>query len=134
MKKTTILIATILLSVAAASAQTAGKAEPAGRSREGEKSVAPGQRRAGGRASLVVKVGPSTTYLKNGLNFDQVVRLLGEPVSVSEARNGEQHVVTCRFARSGGRVLVAEFEDGLLVGSRTESHESLVQNRETQRK
>ena len=133
MKKITILIATILLSAASASAQTTGKVESAGRSQEGEKRAALRQKREGGRASLVVKLGPSTTYLKNGLNLSEVVRLLGQPASASEERDGERHIMTCRFTRSGGRVLVAEFEDGLLIDSRTESNESLVQNRETKR-
>jgi|SRR4051794_3601394 hypothetical protein len=119
MKKFLILIATILISALAVSAQTVTKVE---------KSVASGNSKARQRTSLVVKLGPSTTYIKNGLSLDEVVRLLGQPISVSEKQDGALRLATYRFARSERRMLVAEFADGLLVSSRTESNESLSRN------
>lgn len=74
----------------------------------------------------VLRVGPSTTYLKNGLRTDEVLRLLGRPVSVEERREGGKVLATYTFERSEGRVFVAEFEDGLLVSSRTQSAEPSV--------
>jgi hypothetical protein len=74
----------------------------------------------------VVRLGPPTTYLKNGLSTDEVVRLLGDPESVSERRHGDSSIATCVFARNGGRVLVAEFVNGRLINSRTETRENLV--------
>ena len=66
----------------------------------------------------VVRVGPSTTYLKQGLSTEEVVKLLGEPTSISEGNSGE---VTYEFPRAEGRVLLAEFVNGSLVSSRTET-------------
>lgn len=66
----------------------------------------------------VVRVGPSTTYLKQGLSTEEVVKLLGEPTAISEGTDGE---VTYEFPRSEGRVLLADFVNGSLVSSRTET-------------
>jgi hypothetical protein len=135
MKQFLILIATIFISATAVSAQTVTKDEPSGRFRNTEavKSVESSKRRERPRASLVVKLGPSTTYIKNGLSLGEIVRLLGQPASVSERRDGARRLITYTFARSEGRILVAEFEDGVLVNSRTRSNESLVQNSEMKR-
>ena len=119
MKKFLILITTILISAMAVSAQTVTKGN--GRlSVEGEKRVASGNRREGARATLVLKLGPSTTYIKNGLSLEEVLRLLGQPASVSEKLEGSLRLITYTFVRSEGRVLVAEFTDGVLVSSRSE--------------
>lgn len=67
----------------------------------------------------VVRVGPSTTYLKQGLSTDEVVKLLGEPTAILESEEGSG-ALTYVFTRSEGRVLVAEFVKGSLVSSRTE--------------
>ena len=71
----------------------------------------------------VVLVGPRTTYLKEGLRTDEVIRLLGKPVSISERSEKDVVVAIYEFQRGEGRVLIAEFENGLLVRSRTESRE-----------
>jgi hypothetical protein len=68
----------------------------------------------------VVRVGPSTTYLKQGLSTEEVVRFLGEPTEVFEREEGSD-ALTYVFRRSEGRVLVAEFVKGALVRSRTET-------------
>ena len=68
----------------------------------------------------VVRVGPSTTYLKQGLSTEEVVRLLGEPTAIFGREEGSD-ALTYVFARSEGRVLVAEFVKGSLVSSRTET-------------
>jgi hypothetical protein len=68
----------------------------------------------------VLRLGPTTTFLKNGLSMDEVVRLLGKPASISERQDGDRHLTVYAFPRSDGRVFVAEFENGLLVSSRTE--------------
>jgi hypothetical protein len=68
----------------------------------------------------VLRLGPTTTYLKNGLSTDEVVRLLGKPESVSERHEGNSHLLIYAFPRADGRVFIAEFENGLLVNSRME--------------
>jgi len=129
MKKFLILIATILISAMAVAAQTVTKGD--GRlSVEGEKGVASVNSRERAHATFVLKLGPSTTYIKNGLSLEEVLRLLGQPSSVSEKLEGSLRLITYTFVRSEGRVLVAEFTDGVLVSSRSESSESLSQNRE----
>jgi hypothetical protein len=65
----------------------------------------------------VVQVGPRTTYLKQGLTTDEVVRLLGKPAAISERTDDGIVVTIYEFARSEDRVLVAEFEKGALVRS-----------------
>ena len=69
----------------------------------------------------VIRVGPSTTYLKAGLTTAEVIRLLGEPVAMRERTDNGVKVVTYEFARSGQRVLVADFINDALITSRTES-------------
>jgi type II secretory pathway pseudopilin PulG len=69
----------------------------------------------------VVRVGPRTTYLKDGFRIDEVVRLLGKPLSISVRSEGNIVVQVYAFQRGEGRVLVSEFENGLLVRSRIES-------------
>ena len=71
----------------------------------------------------VVRVGPRTTYLKEGLSSEEVVRLLGKPVSISERNEKGVVVATYEFQRGEGRILIAEFENGLLVRSRIESRD-----------
>jgi hypothetical protein len=71
----------------------------------------------------VVKVGPRTTYLKEGLRTDEVIQLLGKPVSISERTENDVVVTTYEFQRGEGRVLIAEFEAGVLVRSRTEARD-----------
>jgi hypothetical protein len=72
----------------------------------------------------VLRVGPTTTYLKNGFRTDEVVRLLGKPTSITERQEGARLLATYTFERSEGRVLIAEFENGVLTGSRTETAEA----------
>ena len=77
-----------------------------------------GARRQVVRKAGVVRIGPSSTYLKQGLTTEEVVRLLGEPTSITESGAGPESV-TYEFQRSEGRVLVAEFVAGALVSSHT---------------
>jgi hypothetical protein len=72
----------------------------------------------------VVKVGPRTTYLKEGLRTDEVVRLLGKPASISERTENAIVITTYEFQRGEGHVLIAEFVQGGLVRSRTEAREA----------
>jgi hypothetical protein len=75
----------------------------------------------------VVRVGPRTTYLKEGLTTDEVVRLLGKPASISERSENGVVLTTYEFQRGEGRVIIAEFVAGVLVRYRTEtSGESVV--------
>jgi len=69
----------------------------------------------------VVQVGPRTTYLKEGLRTDEVVRLLGKPASVSERSENDVVITTYEFQRGEGRILIAEFVSNLLVRSRLET-------------
>jgi hypothetical protein len=70
----------------------------------------------------VVQVGPRTTYLKEGLRTDEVVRVLGKPTSISERSENDIVITTYEFHRGEGRVLIAEFVSGILVRSRLETH------------
>jgi hypothetical protein len=72
-----------------------------------------------------VRVGPSTTYLKEGLRTEEVFRLLGKPLSVSERMEQGFVVTTYEFARGAGRILVAEFVNDALVRSRIETREKM---------
>ena len=74
----------------------------------------------------VVTLGPTTTYLKSGLSVDEVVMLLGEPDTVAQKRDGGHNTATYIYRRSGGRVLVAEFADDVLVSSRMQPGGSLA--------
>ena len=69
----------------------------------------------------VVQVGPRTTYLKEGLRTDEVVRLLGKPASISERSENDTIITTYEFQRGEGRILIAEFVSGILVRSRSET-------------
>lgn len=111
MKKLVSLSALIIFSAVAVCAQEAHikRADTRGKEKSSEK--------ASPRAARVLQLGPSTTYLKDGLSIDEVIRFLGRPTSVSERQNGDSLLATYTFPRSPGRVLVAEFEAGLLVRS-----------------
>ncbi|HUQ33418.1 MAG TPA: hypothetical protein VM095_14955 [Pyrinomonadaceae bacterium] len=130
MKKAFVIISMILISVVAASAQTGakGEANASRRSSQVEKRASASSHTGKRRAPGVLRLGPSTTYLKNGLKADEVVRLLGEPATVSERAQGEIRLATYTFERGAGRLLVAEFENGMLVSSRTEFANVLVRN------
>jgi hypothetical protein len=68
----------------------------------------------------VVHLGPRTTYLKDGLTTEEVLKLLGEPLTVSKRTEGGKTVSTYEFQRGEGRVVIAEFVGNELVRSRTE--------------
>ncbi|HLN98551.1 MAG TPA: hypothetical protein VK208_08830 [Pyrinomonadaceae bacterium] len=74
----------------------------------------------------VVRVGPRTTYLKEGLRIEEVVRLLGKPVSITEQNDNGVVVTIYAFQRGEGRIIIAEFIDGALVRSRTETQDELI--------
>jgi hypothetical protein len=71
----------------------------------------------------VVQVGPRTTYLKEGLRTDEVVRLLGKPASISERKENDILITTYEFHRGEGRILIAEFVRDILVRSRLETRD-----------
>ena len=145
MQKFLVVIALLLLSAIAGAAQTAeelqkplslGKQVEFAKRAETERTVkstgAPvlngkteTASKRGDDVSLVdgrvIRFGPTTTYLKNGLRTEEVVMLLGKPASVSERQDGSRLLSTYIFNRSRGRIFVAEFENYVLVRSRTES-------------
>ena len=108
MLKILIIVTAILLGVVNVSAQTAATKKHT-------------LRRAG-----IVRVGPSTTYLKEGFSLEEVLRLLGEPAAISERQDGNEFVTTYEFPRGQNRILIAEFVNGALVSSRTETREQTV--------
>lgn len=71
--------------------------------------------------SGVVQIGPRTTYLKEGLSTEAVLRVLGTPAAMSERTENDTVVKTYEFLRGDGRVLVADFVGDALVRSRTET-------------
>jgi hypothetical protein len=68
----------------------------------------------------VVHLGPRTTFLKEGLTTEDVFRLLGEPSARSNRNENGKMVATFEFQRGEGRVLVADFVENALIGSRIE--------------
>jgi len=103
MLKILIIATAILIGIVNVSAQTAGT------------------KRHTLRRAAIVRVGPSTTYLKEGFSLEEVLRLLGEPAAISERHDGDESVTTYEFPRGQNRILVAEFVNGALVRSRTET-------------
>jgi hypothetical protein len=104
MKKILVLSFVLLTAVGPAAAQT------------GEKVT-----RRISTSPYVIRVGPSTTYLKEGLNTADVVRALGEPSEVSQREENGTKIVTYVYERGEGRVLIAEFVNNRLVRSRVET-------------
>ena len=80
------------------------------------------------RKAAVVRVGPTTTYLKEGLSTEQVVRLLGEPSAILERQEESSTVLTYEFPRAEGRVLIAEFVNDALRSSRVEARGELARS------
>jgi len=80
------------------------------------------------RKAGVVRVGPSTIYLKQGLTTEEVVRLLGSPTAITDSETAANGV-TYEFERGEGRVLLAEFLNGSLVSSRVEARTSAQSGR-----
>jgi hypothetical protein len=83
----------------------------------------------------VVRVGPTTTYLKEGLSTEQVIRLLGQPAAISErtekdliVTTKDLIVTTYQFPRGEGRVLIAEFVSDALIDSRIETRVQVAQS------
>ena len=72
----------------------------------------------------VVRVGPRTTYLKDGLSIDEVIRLLGKPLSITERTEQNVSLKIYVFQRGEDQVLIAEFENGLLARSCSELREA----------
>lgn len=89
------------------------------------KPTAAAKRHTSRRAS-VVRVGPSITYLKEGFTVEEVFRLLGQPAAVSKHQSGNEWVTTYEFPRGQNRFLIAEFVNGALVSSRTETREQVA--------
>jgi hypothetical protein len=83
-------------------------------------------RRQTSRKPGVVRVGPSVTYLKEGFTVEEVLRLLGEPANISRHQSGDEMVTTYEFPRGQKRFLIAEFVNGALVSSRTETRDQLA--------
>jgi len=88
-----------------------------------------GAKRYVSRKTGVVRVGPTTTYLKEGLSTEQVIRLLGTPSAISERTEKDLRVTTYEFPRAEGRVLIAEFVSDALVDSRIETRVQVAQVR-----
>jgi hypothetical protein len=149
MRKFFSLIAVSLLLAIAVSAQTAGELQPDSERKQdeyaahlkgykvagsGDKSITGARTKvkvkgdARLRASNVLRVGPSTTYLKHGLSIAEVVRFLGQPGSISERQEGDARLATYIFPRGERRFLVAEFKDGALIRSHVEVREELISN------
>lgn len=125
----------ILLLAIAASAQskTQGAQSAARRSREEGKPSSVSIKNVRRYDPRVLKLGPSTTFLSNGFSVEEVLKVLGEPAAVSQHEDGELKTATYTFPRSEGRVLVAEFENGILVRSRTETAEALARSEQAGR-
>jgi hypothetical protein len=114
MLKTLVILIALVIAVVNVSAQSNGS----------------GKRAFGGRHIVkrpgVVRVGPVTTYLKEGLTTEEVLRLLGKPAGISERNANGSSMKTYEFPRGENRILIAEFVNDSLVRSRTETRESVV--------
>jgi hypothetical protein len=130
MKKFLIIISMIFISAVAASAQTGATCDVTRRDHAGAKKAST-VRRDKTRSPGVLRIGPSTTYLKKGLKADEVVRFLGWPLEGSERREGDLRLATYTFARGEGKVLVVEFENDSLVSFRTaEANATVAENKD----
>ncbi|HEV7396658.1 MAG TPA: hypothetical protein VGN86_09135 [Pyrinomonadaceae bacterium] len=67
--------------------------------------------------STVVSVGPRSTYLQEGLKLGAVLKVLGQPDAVSQRSENGKVIVSYEFIRGGGRTVVAEFVNDVLVHS-----------------
>ncbi len=125
MKRVISLFAIIILSAIAGSAQTG---QDKSKSSSNDARIEKAQTRSGQKNDpRVLRVGPSSTYLRSGLTPDDVVRVLGKPESVSERMNGDTRVILYTYARGEGRFLVTEFENDLLVRSYTDTPAEVAQ-------
>jgi hypothetical protein len=114
MFKLLILTVVIVTAGITAAAQTETK-----RNTEGQRVTSYDVIKRAGKGSAV-SVGPRMTYVKEGLNTEEVVRVLGKPALISEREEQGQIVTSYRYERSEGRALVVEFAKGLVISSRTE--------------
>lgn len=105
MLKTMVIIIALLIAAVNVSAQTARKSKSGKRVHQ----------------TSAIRIAPPTTYLKEGLTIEQVIRVLGEPISVSQREERGVLIETLRFQRGANRILTAEFVNDALVGSRTET-------------
>lgn len=129
MSKIILLVVIIMGALAGVSAQTPEQTKGISEQRQNEKSVSfwrvshnPGSRPTG-----VLRLGPPTTYLKEGLRTEEVLRLLGQPGSISQRDDKGVIVTTYEFPRGEGRILIAEFVSDALVRSRVETREQIAQ-------
>lgn len=67
--------------------------------------------------ATVVIVGPRSTYLQEGLKLGAVLKVLGQPAAVSQRSENGKVIVSYEFTRGGGRTVVAEFVNDVLVHS-----------------
>ncbi|HKO59910.1 MAG TPA: hypothetical protein VJV03_02020 [Pyrinomonadaceae bacterium] len=105
MLKTMVIIIALLIAAVNVSAQTGRTQKPGKRVHQ----------------TSAIRIGPPTTYLKEGLTIEQVIRVLGEPMSVSQREQQGTSIEILHFQRGSKRVLIAEFVNDVLVGSRTET-------------
>lgn len=132
MKKFSLFSSLILISAMSVAAQAGSNGELARlrRNSEKEKKTSVSGKKSVLRTPGVLIVGPSKTYLKKGLSTGEVVRFLGRPAAVSERSEGDLQLATYVFQRGKGRVLVAEFENGVLVNSHAEASQTIAQNKD----
>lgn len=136
MQKFFIVTAFVLLSSVSAAAQTPAEQNPLSENkvefanRAEASSVSAPVISAKGRQTervvdgRVIRVGPTTTYLKNGLSVEEVFKLLGRPAAQYERLEAGRLLTIYAFPRSAGRLLIAQFENGLLTDSRMETQEN----------
>ncbi len=105
MLKTMVIVIALLIAVVNVSAQNSR--------------IHKGNRRV--HQASAIRVGPPTTYLKEGLTSEQVLRILGEPITVSKREESGVVVETYKFQRGANRILIAEFVKGTLISSKTET-------------
>ena len=110
MLKTMVIVIALLIALVNVSAQTVPKNKSGKRVHQ----------------TTAIRIGPPTTYLKEGLTAEEVMRVLGEPINVTERQEEGVTIITLQFQRGGNRVLVAEFVNDTLVSSKTETRVPLV--------
>jgi len=128
-----------ILAFAAVTASAQTQAEPksateSNKQQQSETITAPAQRvsytyqRGSSGRHAVVRVGPSSTYLKEGLSTAEVVAFLGQPARISEYNDNGQAVVVYEYPRSENHTLFAEFIGDRLVHTRTEPSSKIAQS------
>lgn len=127
MSKIILLVAIIMGAFVGVSAQTQERTKGNSEPRQKDGSFWRVSHNPGSRPTGVLRLGPRTTYLKEGLSTAEVLRLLGSPDAISQRDEKGVIVTTYEFPRGEERRLIAEFVSDALVRSWVQTREQIAQ-------